>query len=809
MKKFIGQYRFCDLITMCGTLSGILGIILAIMNHLNLSILLMLVCAFCDTFDGFFARKKENSFFESTYGVELDSLSDMICFGVFPAIFLLKSNSLSIIKYIVPIYIICGLIRLTYFNTLNITKTNEKGYFRGLPITTVSFILPLIYLLIFINKNVYSYVSVIVMLFLAILFISNIRIKKPDVSKIIKYFSETHYSKFIRVILNFVIFPIFLVLISDLFFKLNSFDGFAVTDIFKSVYNYPLAFILIYLIFTIFTLIFTGIFKSTSKAKCILFIIATIFLTINDVKYIIMNNPIMLSDINYLNTSNIGTAGEYLNAVVGFWIIKVIIKVILMIFIAVLFKKSKLSLINFNYKFRIAFIFIPIIIFSILIGQSIKHSDFMINNIYNYEYEDILKIDEFAYAYYDIGFYQGIMFNKYASSIFKPKNYDKNEIINILKNVNYEEENWKKPNIVIILSESFSDLTKIDDITFNEDLLSNIHYLDTLENVVVTDLFTSTYGGQSVISEWEVLSSSSNQFFIPSYIAYNEYYHNKKNKHIDKSPHIIHSLKDYYKMYLTPWPGESYNSKYVYEKLGINKTKYNLKGETKGLYLADYEITNSILSELKKHPNKPKLLIYATGEGHMPCFKDKFDNYDVSVKSSSLNEENTELLKCYAQGVFDADKELGRLYEEIQKFDDDTIVIFYGDHHPYMTNKKGENIYLDLPYFNTKDNNLNNLRQFTTKGVVFSNYIEKMDKSIKYVNLNYLGAYVYAHLDILDKDYYNFVNNVRKAVPVFSRNYIYNPEENKFYNYQNLNEKDKTIIDNFRKVQYYELFDRN
>ena len=150
-KPFIGQFRFCDLITMCGCLSATLGIFLTLFDHFHLAILLMIICALCDSFDGYFARKNKNTVFESCYGSELDSLSDMICFGVFPAIFVLKTSTIYITRFIIPIYILCGLIRLTYFNALNITKTNEKGYFRGVPITTSAFILPLVYLTILIK----------------------------------------------------------------------------------------------------------------------------------------------------------------------------------------------------------------------------------------------------------------------------------------------------------------------------------------------------------------------------------------------------------------------------------------------------------------------------------------------------------------------------------------------------------------------------------------------------------------------------------------------------------------------------------
>ena len=185
MKKyFIGQYRFCDLVTMCGTLSAVIGIILSICGYEVAPFILLFVCSIFESIDGLFARKRKNTEFESTYGVELDSLSDMISFGIFPIVLALNTVDYSLIYIIAPIYGLCGLIRLTYFNTLNITKTNEKGYFRGVPITTIAFIYPLIYLLHLIDYDVYGIASIITLIMLGILFISNIRVKKPDISKL-------------------------------------------------------------------------------------------------------------------------------------------------------------------------------------------------------------------------------------------------------------------------------------------------------------------------------------------------------------------------------------------------------------------------------------------------------------------------------------------------------------------------------------------------------------------------------------------------------------------------------------------------
>lgn len=188
MKKglIIGQYRLCDLLTMTGTLSAFTGIVLALYGHTNIAFILLIVCCITDCFDGFVARLRKSTEFETSYGFELDSLNDIVAFGAFPIVLALTTVDLGIIKFIVPLYGLCGVIRLTYFNALHINKVEEKGYFRGVPITCISQIYPPVYLLHLINYSLYEYVTVGLFIVMGILFILNIKVKKPSLEKIFK-----------------------------------------------------------------------------------------------------------------------------------------------------------------------------------------------------------------------------------------------------------------------------------------------------------------------------------------------------------------------------------------------------------------------------------------------------------------------------------------------------------------------------------------------------------------------------------------------------------------------------------------------
>ena len=197
MKKriIIGQYRLCDFITMTSTLSAILGIIFALRGHTNVPFLLLAICCICDGVDGLFARRRKNTEFEISYGMELDSLSDMIAFGVFPVVMALTTVKYDTIMYIVPFYALAGLVRLTYFNALNINKVGDKGYFRGVPITMVSCIYPFFYFIKAASLEAYSIATIILLSLLAVLYVSNFKFKKIDWGKVLDNVKAKCFSK--------------------------------------------------------------------------------------------------------------------------------------------------------------------------------------------------------------------------------------------------------------------------------------------------------------------------------------------------------------------------------------------------------------------------------------------------------------------------------------------------------------------------------------------------------------------------------------------------------------------------------------
>lgn len=144
------------------------------------------VSGLLDTFDGKVARSKKNrTEDEKLYGIQLDSLADVICFGVFPAMICYLMGVRGLLGGVaIAFYGLCGVIRLAYFNVLETGRqadpeAGEKVY-HGLPITSIAVILPLTFLLGFLVPGKIFPMILLGMLFLVgLLFIVDFKLRKP------------------------------------------------------------------------------------------------------------------------------------------------------------------------------------------------------------------------------------------------------------------------------------------------------------------------------------------------------------------------------------------------------------------------------------------------------------------------------------------------------------------------------------------------------------------------------------------------------------------------------------------------------
>ncbi len=148
----IGFYNYTVIATYISLFISSCGICFAVAGEPLWAVLCLMASGFCDMFDGKIARtRKRSTSEEKRFGIQLDSLCDIVCFGVLPAVIGISmverySAAWYVTLLVGGALILCALIRLAYFNVTEETRQSTVGgrrtYFEGLPVTSSAVVFP-------------------------------------------------------------------------------------------------------------------------------------------------------------------------------------------------------------------------------------------------------------------------------------------------------------------------------------------------------------------------------------------------------------------------------------------------------------------------------------------------------------------------------------------------------------------------------------------------------------------------------------------------------------------------------------------
>ncbi|MDD6278363.1 MAG: CDP-alcohol phosphatidyltransferase family protein [Oscillospiraceae bacterium] len=188
----IGYYNYTVILTYMSLVSSVIGMFLASGvgcsgSHPEYAIICLMVSGLCDMFDGKIARTKKNrTDAEKNFGIQIDSLCDVICFGVLPSII---GYSVGMNDWIdIPVLVmfpLCAVIRLAYFNVAEEERQKQtsevRKVYEGLPVTSVALIFPVLYSFRReIGADSFPIVYEVFLFLIAIAFITRFKVKKPQ-----------------------------------------------------------------------------------------------------------------------------------------------------------------------------------------------------------------------------------------------------------------------------------------------------------------------------------------------------------------------------------------------------------------------------------------------------------------------------------------------------------------------------------------------------------------------------------------------------------------------------------------------------
>ena len=185
--KLLGYYNYTVILTYIGMLFGFLGIIHAIRDNISNAVICLMISGFCDMFDGAIAATKKRTVQEKCFGIQIDSFSDLICFGMLPAVIVYSMNrDHRIVILVCAFYVLCALIRLAYFNVDEQERQQHsdgpREFYLGMPVTLSALFVPLVYSVFGILSRRPDIALTVAIVIMAVLFLVPVHLKKPKMT---------------------------------------------------------------------------------------------------------------------------------------------------------------------------------------------------------------------------------------------------------------------------------------------------------------------------------------------------------------------------------------------------------------------------------------------------------------------------------------------------------------------------------------------------------------------------------------------------------------------------------------------------
>ncbi len=484
--------------------------------------------------------------------------------------------------------------------------------------------------------------------------------------------------------------------------------------------------------------------------------LVTLFLALaNYIKITYFDEPFYPWDL-YLVQNLFGIAKAYINLPL---LLAVIAVITIGIFLTIRFRSKVAKYL----KPKISFVLLPFSVIFFLISANVLttyslSSQLGITKSWYIGKNEILTNGVFAQNY----FYLNDL-DKYLNP--KPEGYNEAAMLAIEKKYTTEDStkaaaaNSVKPNVVMVMSESFWDVNQLNDLSFNKDVMKNVQKYQ--KGLIAAPVI----GGGTANTEFEALTGLSMYFLSPGIITYNAYLRTE-------TPSIATVFKNngYATTAIHPNSAWFYNRDKVYNYFGFDKfidiSGFDLNTQVKGTHISDEAFTDKVLETLNSS-DKPAFIFALSIENHDP-YENKYTTKDVTASSDKLDNKERNIISNYAQGVYDADQAFGRLIDEISKSDEPTLVYFFGDHAPRLGSL--EDYYRIYDKLGSIDKTAQKqgpekLKYFTTPFASYSNY-KQMPALSKILSPAHISYEVLRDSGVSYPNYFNILPKLEKSFPV-------------------------------------------
>lgn len=342
--------------------------------------------------------------------------------------------------------------------------------------------------------------------------------------------------------------------------------------------------------------------------------------------------------------------------------------------------------------------------------------------------------------------------------IKKPENYTLDytlKLKNEFKALNTMPLSQKKPDVILILAESYFDLDSVDGISLSQEVGS------TMRQYSPAKLLSPRFGGYTSAIEFEALTGLSLAFFPNSLTPYTTYFNNPEVEF----PSIVQEFGNngYITKAMHPDLPAFYNRTIAYPALGFQeylalsdfeRTKENT---TENGWLKNEAFGDRILQELESE-NTPQFIFAMTMEEHYVTLE-KYPETEVKLQSSGISEKDRKELEQQAQSYLNTNRMIKKIIDYMDNTDQPTLLYVFGDHLPPI-DALGVLGYTEDLY-----------KKYTTGLAMYSNYKEIVVEP-EYITPNQIATQILYDSGIPHNSYFDYLYTLREGYPVIHKEFI-------------------------------------
>ena len=248
-------------------------------------------------------------------------------------------------------------------------------------------------------------------------------------------------------------------------------------------------------------------------------------------------------------------------------------------------------------------------------------------------------------------------------------------------------------NVIVIMNESFSDLSVLPGVETNQDAMPFLRSLT--ENTIKGYAYSSVFGGTTANSEYEFLTGNTTAYLPAGTVPYQMYVS-------DGDPTLVSQMAalGYRTIAAHPYRSSGWNRPSVYQNFGFDEVYFEgdfqnreyMRGDSRMGYVTDRcDYENLIRLYEEKEEGEPLFLFNVTMQNHSG-YQMSWDNLPREVWLTGELEGRFQTVNQYLSLIYQSDQAFEELIRYFSQVEEPTMILLFGDHQPQVAT----NFYTDV-----------------------------------------------------------------------------------------------------------------